>query len=470
MDLYQQIFFTTLAAAFGILHLLLYLYNRSLKSNLYFAVFLFLYAVSLFFDFQRLVNPHDQFNDLYLRIHHAVMPYRSICGLLFIHEIFGRKLSKTFWIIAAGLIVTGLPATLNFYWFNLFLLFVLAYMIEAVRILAGAMLRRQHGAWIISAGFFLLFILSLYDLALDFKLFQPVFNLTNGYQFGFGFLIVSTSVFLASDFTRMNRTLLEQERQGKAAEIERRLLEQADARKSRELEEAKNLQLAMLPKCASAINGLEICFEMKTASEVGGDYYDYISAPDSGGLIVAVGDATGHGMKAGIMVSIIKSLFVTQASGLDFPAFFNRCSQTIRKMKLGNLYMTMLLVKIKDKKLTASAAGMPPVLICRSLTGKTEELELKGAPLGAVHSFPYQTAETELSAGDVILLMSDGLPELFNEQNEMLDYPRIAAALRESARQTPSEISRQLLALAEQWRGNRPPDDDITIVVIKVKG
>ncbi len=154
---------------------------------------------------------------------------------------------------------------------------------------------------------------------------------------------------------------------------------------------------------------------------------------------------------------------------MDFPAFFNMCSQTIRKMRLGNLYMTMLLVKIKDKKLTASAAGMPPVQIYKAAKQKIEELELKGAPLGAVNSFPYQTVETELAAGDVILLLSDGLPELFNEKSEMLDYPLIAAAFQESAHKKPVEISQQLFALADQWRGGRTQDDDITMAVIKVK-
>ncbi len=279
MDLYQQIFFTTLALAFGILHLSLYAFNRQFKSNLYFSIFLFLYAIAIFFDFQRLLVASHPANDLFLRIHHAVMPYRSIAGLLFIYAVFDLKLTKSFWIIAAGLAISGLLGTLNIDWFNLFLLWVFAYMIEALRVLSGAIRRRRHGAWIITAGFLLLFVLSLYDMALDFKLFQPILNLTNGYQFGFGFLIVSASVFLASDMARMNRTILEKERQNKENEIQHRLLEQEDSRKSKELLEAKNLQLAMLPKCVSELAGLEICFDMKTATEVGGDYYDYSVGP-----------------------------------------------------------------------------------------------------------------------------------------------------------------------------------------------
>jgi serine phosphatase RsbU (regulator of sigma subunit) len=465
-DLYQQIFFTTLALAFGVLHLSLYAYNRSFKSNLYFALFLFLYGLSIFFDFQRLLQAQGAYNNLYLSIHHAVMPLRSIAGLLFIYSVFGRKPGRTFWIISAGLILSAVPATIDFNWFNLLLLWVFAYMVEALRVLITAVRGHKDGALILSAGFLLLFILSMYDLALDFKIVPPVFNMTNGYQFGFGFLIVSASVFLASHMARMNRTILETERRSKEDEIQRRLLQEADDRKSRELQEAKNLQLAMLPRCDSGLHGLDICFDMKTASEVGGDYYDYLEAAD-GSLIITLGDATGHGMKAGIMVSVIKSLFVTQAAGMDFPAFFNRCSQTIRKMNLGRLYMTMLLLKIKDNKLTLSMAGMPPLFIYNQADGTMTEWAVKGVPLGAVQSFPYQTEEIELKAHDVILLMSDGLPELFNNQNETLDYPRIGAALREAARRPATVISQELFALADNWRGSRPQNDDITLVVIK---
>jgi serine phosphatase RsbU (regulator of sigma subunit) len=467
-DLYQQIFFTTLAFAFGILHLALFAYNRQFKSNLYFTVFLFLYAISIFFDFQRLLTPHGEYNDLFLRIHHAVMPYRSIFGLLFIYSVFQLKPSLSFWIITGGLIVSGLIATLDFAYFNLFLLWIFAYMVDALRVLTAAVRQHKNGARILSAGFLLLFILSFYDLALDFKLFPPLYNLTNGYQFGFGFLIISASVFLASDMAKMNRTILEKERQSKEDEIKRRLLEETDARKSQELQEAKNLQLAMLPRCISGLNHLDICFDMKTATEVGGDYYDYLSAED-GALIVTLGDATGHGMKAGIMVSIIKSMFVTQAAKMDFPAFFNMCSQTIRKMNLGHLYMTMLLLKIENKKLILSMAGMPPVLIFNRADGRMRELVVKGVPLGAVESFPYQTTATELKAQDVILLMSDGLPELFNDKNEMLDYPRITEAFKAAAGKPATEIAQHLFALADSWRKDRPQNDDITIVVIKVK-
>lgn len=84
-------------------------------------------------------------------------------------------------------------------------------------------------------------------------------------------------------------------------------------------------------------------------------------------------------------------------------------------MHLGNLYMAMLLAKISGRHMTVSAAGMPPILIYRNDTGAVEEMLLKGMPLGGPYAFDYPQSETVLHPGDVILFMSDGYPELFNE-------------------------------------------------------
>ncbi len=184
---------------------------------------------------------------------------------------------------------------------------------------------------------------------------------------------------------------------------------------------------------------------------------------------MAVGDATGHGMKAGLLVSIVKGLFITHAAGSPMPDFFNECSRTLRQMRLGNLYMAMMLVKIRNGKLTASSAGMPPIRIYRASTGKVDEFVVKGMPLGAVDSYPYQTVETRLVRGDVVLLMSDGLPELFNERGETFDDSRVVEAFRETAGRTPDEIADRLFAAADRWRNSRKQNDDMTFVVLRLK-
>lgn len=251
-------------------------------------------------------------------------------------------------------------------------------------------------------------------------------------------------------------------------EISRRLLEADNARKTKELEEARALQLSMLPSALPVLAHLDIAVHMQTATEVGGDYYDFLVDPN-GALTVAIGDATGHGIKAGIMVASIKSLFTAFGSVPDMPVFFNKCSQIIKGMHLGNLYMAMLLAKINGRSLTISAAGMPPVLIYRNDTGAVEELLLKGMPLGGPYTFDYPQRQTELHPGDTILFMSDGYPELFNENDEMLDYPRLSEIFREAAPKPAAEVIDHLWKAGKTWANGNSLRDDTTLLVIKVK-
>ena len=276
-NLTQQIFFTTLAFTFGLLHLVLYLYSRRSKSNLYFALFAFLFAANIFFDFQATLSSSNPGAELtYLRIHRAVMPYNAIFALLFFYSLFKFKIPRQFWAITIGLMVTGFFSVLNpvdnFIYVQLFQITVLA---ESVRVILRGMRSQIEGAWIIGFGFFMLLLFSSYDSLLDLNLMHPIYEVTNGYPFGFLFLIISMSIYLARDFAKANERIIEQERQAREHEMKRRLLEVEDARKSKELEEARQLQLSMLPKCVTEIPGLDICLHMEPASEVGGDYYDY---------------------------------------------------------------------------------------------------------------------------------------------------------------------------------------------------
>jgi len=180
----------------------------------------------------------------------------------------------------------------------------------------------------------------------------------------------------------------------------------------------------MLPKELPKVSNLEIAVHMQTATEVGGDYYDFYKDEDNS-LTIVIGDATGHGLKAGTMVSVIKGLFISSAADTDTKTFFEKCTQTIKQLNLGNLYMALSFVKIQNNQLVASCAGMPPIYIYRNKTKTVEQILLKGMPLGAFDNFEYKDAKVKLNEGDTILLFSDGLAELFNDKKEMYDYARI---------------------------------------------
>jgi two-component system sensor histidine kinase ChiS len=257
--------------------------------------------------------------------------------------------------------------------------------------------------------------------------------------------------------------------QAKAAEAEKRALEAENQRKTEELESARKLQLSMLPRDVPKLPHLDIAVSMKTATEVGGDYYDFSMGQD-GTLNVAFGDATGHGMAAGTIVTLMKGFFTSDASRFDIKTFFHHCSKAIKDIRLGRLLMAFSLVKIAGNKLSLSSAGMPPVYLHRKNGGGTEEIMLKGMPLGAMKNFPYEVHETELCAGDTLLLVTDGLPEQKNSQGEMFDYPRLQQKLREVADGTPDQIIEHLVKAGEEWMNGATQDDDITLLVIKAKG
>jgi serine phosphatase RsbU (regulator of sigma subunit) len=258
-----------------------------------------------------------------------------------------------------------------------------------------------------------------------------------------------------------------EQRVAREMEISRRVLEADNSRKTKELEEARALQLSMLPGTVPVIPGLEIAVYMKTATEVGGDYYDFAVGRD-GTLTVALGDATGHGAKAGTMVVAAKSLFNGFSDSPNLLDIFEKLTDCIKRLNMRSMFMSMLLLRIKDKTAVVSSAGMPSPLIYRAATREVEEVTLKGMPLGAFLDFPYEEREVELRTGDTIILMSDGFPELFNDRQETLGYSRVKEIIAEAGEKAPQKMIEHFSKTGEQWANGRPQDDDVSFVVLKV--
>ena len=252
------------------------------------------------------------------------------------------------------------------------------------------------------------------------------------------------------------------------AELRAKAAEEENARKSNELEEARRLQLSLLPEKLPELPHLEIAVYMKTATEVGGDYYDYNISAD-GTLNIAIGDATGHGMRAGTVVTLMKGLFSADSGRMEIDEFFRQSSETIKDLRFGRMMMSFTLLKIKGSQMLFSSAGMPPAYIFRSSTLKVEELNLGGMPLGGVQEFKYQVNKDMLNTGDTLLLMSDGLPELKNPDGGIFDYPRVEGVFRDVAGEAPQAIVDRLVDAGEIWRKSHIPDDDVTLMVIRAR-
>ncbi|MEO8276698.1 MAG: SpoIIE family protein phosphatase [Thermoanaerobaculia bacterium] len=276
---------------------------------------------------------------------------------------------------------------------------------------------------------------------------------------------------MAEQLAEHQSRLIEQERVQKEREIERRLLEAENGRKSQELEEARLFQLSLLPRELPEYPGLEVAVAMSTATEVGGDYYDFRAAAN-GDLLVAIGDATGHGAAAGTMVTVVKSLFMAAGDDASPASFLRRATGLVHGMGLSRMAMALAVARISARAVTFSSAGMPPALVFRSGRGVVEEFALPGMPLGSRVDFAYAERQLALAPGDVLLLTSDGFPELPNSAGEPLGYERARSLFADVALRSAGEIVAALQTAAAEWStsaaGEAPaPTDDVTFLVLR---
>ncbi|HEX9800626.1 MAG TPA: SpoIIE family protein phosphatase, partial [Thermoanaerobaculia bacterium] len=275
---------------------------------------------------------------------------------------------------------------------------------------------------------------------------------------------------MAAQIAAHRDQLLAEERRRKEDEIARRLLAAENERRGRELEEARQFQLALLPRELPQLPDLDLAVEMTTATEVGGDYYDFQIGPD-GALVVAIGDATGHGAAAGTMVTAVKSLFAATAAAQPPAEFLTSANAAIHRMGLVRRAMALSVARVERRQVVLSAAGMPPLLHYRAVDGHVDEIALPGTPLGARPDFPYSESRFALGAGDVLLLLSDGLPELPNHDGEPFGYERLRARFGELACRgdDAARIVAGLRESARAWGGSQPPVDDMTLLVLAAR-
>jgi serine phosphatase RsbU (regulator of sigma subunit) len=273
---------------------------------------------------------------------------------------------------------------------------------------------------------------------------------------------------MAQDLSLQQQTIVEQERTRKEQEIQQRILEIEYDRKSLDLEEARRFQLSMLPKSVPAHELFDVAVFTLTAAEVGGDYYDFHVAPN-GVMSVTIGDATGHGAKAGTMVTVVKALFAGYTPEVMPAQFLRDAAEKVKRMDLGRMAMALLLARFDGNRLTLASAGMLPGYVHRGRNGKIEEVARGATPLGTLGA-DYHDVSIDLNAGDTVLFMTDGFPELQNESGQQLGY---AAAVDEfaaaAAGASADEVIASLAEAAKRWNGERPPNDDVTFVVVRAK-
>ena len=467
--------------SFALLHFLLFIFYRQQRANLFYSLFALCLANATLAN--NIVNAGRQ-TAFISAISFIVFAFSYAAGFAalqaFLYEAFAPRFSKFFRftcvLLAVHLIIVGIVVRdrVSLYATCVVMIILLG---DCLRLIVSAVRERREGAWIIAGGVMILAVGILMAIGHEFQI-----QINSQWYSDFGDIAlylgvpVAVSIYLARNFARTNRNLQKQllqvqEYAGKQVEHERKearlaIVEAENKRQAKELEEARQLQLSMLPKKLPKIPNLEIAAYMKPATEVGGDYYDFHVGTD-GTLTVAVGDATGHGLKAGAVVTATKSLFNAFAADENIPQIFMNTSRALKSMNLRGLFMAMAMLKIKNGAMSLCVAGMPSVLIYRTETQTVEEISIRAMPLGSMTKTKYQEREIALITGDCVVLMSDGFPEMFNPENQMLGFEKAAEVLPQIAMNSPQEIINHLVKVGEVWANGRPQDDDVTFVVLK---
>lgn len=238
-------------------------------------------------------------------------------------------------------------------------------------------------------------------------------------------------------------------------------------RRSDELRAARDFQQSMLPKNIPTRSDLDISTFLRSSTEIGGDYYDFFEE-DNGELYVVCGDATGHGIISGMMVSIAKAGL--NGISVDLPNnILGQLNRVVKKVDLGTMRMSLNILQISSDRVLMSSAAMPPIYHYVAATGKVEEIQMVGLPLGGLRKEEFELQERAFAPGDAFVLLSDGLPEAPNKQGDLFNYNHILELLSVHGHKTSAQIKDELINAVDEWLDGENNPDDITVLVIKKK-
>ncbi|MBU1652410.1 SpoIIE family protein phosphatase [bacterium] len=241
-------------------------------------------------------------------------------------------------------------------------------------------------------------------------------------------------------------------------------------RMEEELKFAQRIQRGFLPREIPETRGLSIAAESQFCLEVAGDYYDVISLPDAK-TVMAVGDVSGKGAGAALLMANLQaSLRTAVGVTTELSDIVARINDLIYQNTPQEQYITFF-VGIYDPDYSilryVNAGHNPPILV--HADGTDEELSEGGLIIGAIPGVPYQQGETRMAAGDTLLIYTDGISEAIDTDEEEFGEDRIRQLLQKCHDLSPAEIIECLKNDALAFAGNKPWEDDMTLLVAKVK-
>lgn len=259
-----------------------------------------------------------------------------------------------------------------------------------------------------------------------------------------------------------------------AARIEHARLAEVEAAERlirRELEQAAEIQRAILPAAPPAVPGLDLAGYNLPCHTVGGDYYDFIPYPD-GRLAMLLGDVSGKGMPASLlMMGLQARVHALAEDQRDMGALMTRLNHTTSANWPDNRFITLFLCALDPAtgELAWANAGHNAAIVARA-AGGVEFLRATGLPLGIFTTTTYEEERTRLGPGDLIAIYSDGISEAATPADEEFGMKRLAALLAAGRDRPAAAIVEAVNAAVAAWTGGAPAADDITIVVARVCG
>ncbi len=253
----------------------------------------------------------------------------------------------------------------------------------------------------------------------------------------------------------LRKQRLEQER------IERERVEQ-------ELRVARRIQQASLPKEVPTLEGWQISPNYRPAREVGGDFYDFHLLSE-GRLGLVVGDATGKGVPAALVMSTTCGMLqlATRAFGSPSPGeVLGQVNETLLARIPSNTFVTCFYAILEPESGTVRYANAGHDLPYLHRNGEAEELRARGIPLGIMPGMSYEEGEVSLAEGNCVLFYSDGLVEAHNPKGEIFGFPRLRALVAKHGEENSLEktLLRELYSfVAEGWE----QEDDITLLTLE---
>ena len=242
-------------------------------------------------------------------------------------------------------------------------------------------------------------------------------------------------------------------------------------RLNRELEIAQEVQAHFFPQRLPTVPGLDYCGHCRPAREVGGDYYDFLELPE-GSLGIAIGDVSGKGIGAALMMASLEASLRGQASvSHDLAELMNRVDKLVYEASSANRYATLFYAEYdpRSRRLSYVNAGHNPPVILRKSAPACEVLRLEtGGPVIGLLRQCYQQAAFPLEPGDQVVLFTDGVSESMNARDEEWGEDRLIEFAKTCHGMPASAAMTQILAAAEAFAAGAPQHDDMTLVVLRV--